>query len=153
MPEYMYRNFGEFDVCLQCPFCGNDYKTKSGIISHAKHCNDNPDTELSLDNIIVWKSASALDMIKWQAEVPKLVKELINSSELAIIQTHTPEQIREDIRTRMRLRTANNYIEECDIYNIYEFFFGLTETDIKNRSDEFNDRMWKSLFVEDPFDI
>jgi hypothetical protein len=40
---------------------------------------------------------------------------------------------------------------EPDIYNIYEFFFGLTETDIKNRSDEFSDRMWKNFFVEDHF--
>ena len=79
---------------------------------------------------------SASDMIKWQEEVIKLIKELTISNELSLIQTQTPEQIRKNIRERMKTRTDNDYIEEYDIYRIYEFFFGLTEADINNRKQE-----------------
>jgi hemerythrin superfamily protein len=79
---------------------------------------------------------SASDMIKWQEEVIKLIKELTISNELSLIQTQTPEQIRKNIREIMKTRTDNNYIEEYDIYRIYEFFFELTEADINNRKQE-----------------
>jgi hypothetical protein len=149
MPEYIIRTLDDINFSLRCPLCSNSYKSKSGVITHAKHCSENSEQEESLNDVIVWKDYSATDMIIWQDELTKLVKELVNSNELALIQTQTPEQIRENIRQRMKARTSNDYIEECDIYRIYEFFFGLTETDIKSRTDEACIRMRKLLFPSD----
>ena len=148
MPTYINRILADMDFRLRCPFCSNGFKAKSGLITHTKHCDGNPDSQDSLDNIIV-DDYSASHMIKWQEEVSKLVKELINTNELALISTQTPEQIRENIRLRMRQRIGSNYSEESDIYSIYEFFFGLSETDIASRNEEFYNRM-KEMF--DPQD-
>lgn len=146
MPEYINRTLIDIKFGLRCPFCSNSFKSKSGVITHAKHCSENSEQEESLDEIIVWEEYSATDMIRWQDEITKLVKELVNSNNLALIQTQAPEQIRENIRTRMKIRTENDYIEECDIYRIYEFFFGLSEED--NRTEEACNRMRKLLFLQ-----
>jgi hypothetical protein len=149
MPIYINRTLTEVVFGLRCPFCSNKYKSKSGVITHAKHCSENTDPDISLVDIIVWKDNSAIDMINWEDEITKLAKELIVSNELALIQTQTPEQIRETIRYKMKQRTFNNYIEEFDIYRIYEFFFGLTETDINKRTEEACYRMRNLLFPQD----
>lgn len=149
MPEYINRTLTEAVFGLRCPFCSNKYESRSEVITHAKHCSENTDPGERLDDIIVWKDNSAIDMINWQDEITKLAKELIVSNELALLQTQTPEQIRETIRNKMKQRTYNNYIEECDIYRIYEFFFGLTETDINNRTEEACNRMKKLFFPQD----
>lgn len=148
MPQYINRKLNEVLFGLRCPFCSNNYKSKSGVITHAKHCSENTDPNESLDDLIVWEDNSATDMINWQNELSNLAKELIISNELAVLQNQTPEQIRETIRNKMKQRTANNYIEECDIYRIYEFFFGLTETDINNRKEEQCTRVMKMFYPQ-----
>jgi len=136
MPTYINKTLADVVLDLRCPFCSNNYRSKSGLIKHIKHCKENPDPELILDDAFIMDDISASDMIKWQEEVIKLIKELTISNELSLIQTQTPEQIRKNIRERMKTRTDNDYIEEYDIYRIYEFFFELTEADINNRKQE-----------------
>lgn len=145
MPTYTNRSLSDVRFGFTCPFCSTSYKSTSGVTTHAKQCDDNPEPDEDLDDVIVWGETSASNMIHWQSEISKLVKELIRSNELAVMQTQTPEQIREFIRQRMKNRTMNEYNEESDIYRIYEFFFGLTETDIHTRGNAFCIRMKKYL--------
>ena len=145
MPTYSNRLLTDVSFGFTCPFCSKSYKSNSGVTTHARHCDDNPVSDEDLDDVIVWEETSASKMIHWQSEISKLVKELIRSNELAVMQTQTPEQIREFIRERMKNRTMNEYNEESDIYRIYDFFFGLTETDIHTRDNEFCIRMKKLL--------
>lgn len=149
MPTYITRTVTDVNFGFSCPFCANKYKSKSGLITHAKHCKENPEPGETFDDIVVWEGASATDMITWQEEVIKLTKELIVSNEMTLIQSQEPEQIRDNIRQRLIVRMQNNYVEESDIYRIYEFFFGLTDADVNNRIKEACGRMRKIFFPQD----
>lgn len=149
MPVYINRNLEEVAFGLRCPFCSNNYKSKSGLITHAKHCSENTDPKECLEHIIIWEDYSVSDLIIWQDEITKLAKELIISNEMLLIQGESPEQIRDFIRNKIKNRTCNNYIEEYDIYRIYEFFFGLSETDKNNRKEEQCARIMKMFYPQD----
>ena len=149
MPVYINRNLSDITFGFSCPFCHNNYKTKAGLITHTKYCSDNEESGESLEYIFVSENNSAADMINWQNEIIKLTKELVVSNELALLESQSPEHIREIIRGKMKTRTYNNYIEECDIYNVYEFFFGLSETDNHNRKEEACVRLMKMFNPQD----
>ncbi len=146
MPHYITRIPAEVHFGLNCPFCSNIFKTKSGILSHAKHCVDNDNLDDDLEDIIVWEDITALDWIECQVEISKFVKELASSNMLATIQTQTPEEIREYIRAITHTRVNGSYIDEYDIYRIYEYFFGLTEADIECRKKEMCERLKNNLW-------
>jgi len=136
MPQYINRTIEEVVSNYRCPFCLNEYKTKTAVKNHAKKCNDNYDIGESLDNIFVDENITANEIIQRQDEITHFTKLLTINNDLAKIQTQTPEEIRNNIKQSLRQKFNNDYYEVGDIYRIYEFFFGLTEADKINRINE-----------------
>jgi len=124
---YTIRQIKDIPKWLSCPLCSYETKLHNSLMKHLENCEDYDGHIDDIDSYDISEDLTIGDYIRQQVHCINITKNLIQSNALDLIKEMPVSDIRLFIRNKL-LENTEEYSEiDGHIFNIYMFFFGVSE--------------------------